>query len=215
MVSRDIYARDLRRAKEALVAKVQYYSTLILDPIIGEENYTLHVSFEDMGINTEAEAIYYDEDNTYNMIFNDQLIEANMYNIDSRAFDGMIVHEDCHLKEFLQGNFVDRHTRTPSYKRCVLDTGVDKIWASHKTHGGVYSIRHYLGSTRGVVPIDILHIWSYYCPRENLKIVENVLNTTRKRIKFCLNCGAPVQALHFQPLTVHTYFTDEDIDLAY
>lgn len=163
------YVRDLAQAKSTFIARARRHASDIAPGI------NIECVFEPIALGWEAQSFYYPDRNSMLFIVDDLWFEANMYNIDSEMFDGLHVHELCHLKldiiDYQAGlisidDLIENptgHHGTKRYLNCV-GKYVPTRFARALSSPGYTWFRNYLGSKDGNVPVDIFFIYEVYCP---------------------------------------------------
>lgn len=98
------------------------------------------------------------------VVYDSSSIKNNVYNMKSRFFNALAVHELCHIRHGFAEPGTDPkfyHSR-PVYLDC-MEKHFDRGMASSRTHPDRYSLRAYLGSDNKLVPQSINGMSFYIC----------------------------------------------------
>lgn len=179
------YLGDFAKAKTAFMKSTRQHAANITPGI------NIEFTFKPISMGFEAESFYFPGKNSMLFAVDDMWFEANMYNIDSKMFDGLQVHELCHLKLDIEDYQAGRvtiddlvenppqHHGTKRYRNCVLGEDVPKRFARATSDPSHTSFQNYLGSEEGSVPIDIFFIYEIHCPTCANDYLVNLLTSHR------------------------------------
>ena len=127
------------------------------------------------------------------VVFDTTLIKSNVYNMKSKFFDALSIHELCHVRHGYQEPGIDNryvHTR-PLYYYCFEEFPFAERWmASPETHPGRYSMRAYIGSEDKLVPNSINRMIFYSCRECGNGALWNLLQQG-SRPTMCEKCESP------------------------
>ena len=164
MVSR---RKDYASAKQYIIDLTNTYSCKIVPDGVEMRTFIRNVTEKECGGCGHSVIAYAagNKDWTKTAIFYDsKIIKNNMYNMKSKFFDALIVHELCHIKHgFEEPGASPRvyHSR-PIYLDC-MEKFFGREMATARTHPDRYSFRAYLGSEHKIVPSSINNIIYYVC----------------------------------------------------
>lgn len=163
MVSRT----DYNKAKQYIIDLTNKYAVDIIPPGV-----TFRVMVGDLlkregwDRGYDGAATYGNKEWTKSMtVYDSNLVKANTYNIKSRFFDALVIHELCHARHGFEEPDAPRSMfhKSRKYIECIKMFG-EPWMASSGTHPGRYSYRAYLGSEDKVVPDSISRMIFYKCP---------------------------------------------------
>jgi DNA-directed RNA polymerase subunit RPC12/RpoP len=158
--------KDFLRAKEQLLELNTKYSSRIIPQEVDCRAFIKSALYPD-GQKTYS-VIAYATGNKQGtkaaIVYDTGLVKDNMYNIGSKFFDALVVHEQCHVKHsFLKPNDnMKRCHSNPIYLDC-MEKYFERGFARGRTHPDRYSVRAYLGSEDKVVPPLIHRSLFYKC----------------------------------------------------
>ena len=98
------------------------------------------------------------------LVYDSKLIKTNMYNMKSKFFDALAIHELCHIRHgFEEPGVKSKFHLKPLYIDCIKKWYPDDWAYKSETHPDRYSFRAYLGSDDKLVPRCINHMMFYIC----------------------------------------------------
>jgi predicted SprT family Zn-dependent metalloprotease len=164
MVSR---RKDYASAKQYIIDLTNIYAAKIIPPSITTRVCVKNISAEENNVfsyPTMAYAAGNNDGTKAIIVYNSALIKDNMYNMNSKFFNALIVHETCHVKHSFEEPGVKPrfyHSR-PRYLDC-MEKYFDRGMAHAHMHPDTYSFRAYLGSDNKIVPHSINRMFFYMC----------------------------------------------------
>lgn len=169
-------AKTLEEAKRYLVSKTREKAEEMIP------GYMVSVTFrkgrgEFVRVNARNVGYWSKSRMTTEIIFNEEMVRANIYNIENPYFLDLIVHELSHTPVFLQmGNYMRTHGRLPP-----IDPHSTKLFRdTYKTHAGSLSM---IGP---YTPSEIGDFNKYYGGKGYGYAPTNIL---KGDVKMCRNCG--------------------------
>jgi len=112
------------------------------------------------------------------LVYDSDLIKTNMYNMKSKVFDALAVHELCHVKHVFEEPGVDPRAYHSSrlYLDCLKKHFPEPWAAKPMLHPDRYSLRAYLGSDDKIVPRCVNGMLFYICKECRHSALWNVNN---------------------------------------
>jgi hypothetical protein len=128
---------------------------------------------------------------SFEIMYNEDFVDANKNNLKSYGVDGLIVHELNHARDFIidmKGYMTKAHTN-PVFKYGLAKfmgttVGTKKYRSAMKPDP---STRCYKGCTYNVVPSWTSEYWLYFCPK--CGFVDSYTTNLKAKSPVCENCG--------------------------
>ena len=147
------------------------------------------------------------------LVYDSGIIKANIYNIKSKFFNALAIHELCHIRHDIDEPGVTmRFHSKPVYVDCVKKWYPDDWAYKSETHPGRRSFRAYLGSDDKLVPLSINEMIFYICKDCRSSYLWNNLSIRHPPLH-CESCKSEKIAwTHLKPLDVYRVAKINEID---
>ena len=147
------------------------------------------------------------------LVYDSKLIKTNMYNMTSKFFDALAIHELCHIRhKFEEPGVESRFHLRPMYIDCIKKLYPDDWAFKSETHPDRYSFRAYLGSKDKLVPRAIGEMFFYVCKDCRSSYLWNN-NYIQHRPFHCESCNSEsISWTHLEPFDVYRIAKINEID---